>query len=163
MIKWPNTENDVYFGRLLESHSGFKRLNNTIMPTKTLDFMRPQPMMRLIVPTHAAQQSRVQHFSIEFQIRPLSERGLLLFFGDLEDNVGDGYGFVSVSLQGGVIEYRTSGSQGLLTVVRSSRILAIGEWHKIKVIQAGRRMTLWVSIFYELCWKRQSSTIYILK
>lgn len=153
-IKWPSIESDVYFGRLLNAH-GYEKVSEgsqRMMSEKLRSaFLFDEPMpMKLIVPSHTAQQqSRVQHFSVEFQIRPLSERGLLLFFGDLEDNKDGQIGFVSVSLQGGVIEYRTAGPQGHITVVRSSRILAIGEWHKVKVIQAGRRMTLWVSFSNE--------------
>lgn len=148
MIKWPSAETDVYFGRLIEANiiPGYAIINETFARLNS-PFLSAQPIpTRLIVPSHSAQQqSRVQHFSIEFQIRPLSERGLLLFFGDFGDSVENGYGFVSVSLQGGVVEFRTAGAQGQITIVRSTRILAIGEWHKVKVIQAGRRMTLWVS------------------
>lgn len=31
-----------------------------------------------------------------------------------------------------------------VTVLRSNRILAIGEWHKIRFSQSGRRLSLWV-------------------
>lgn len=87
---------------------------------------------------------RVQFFFIEFQIRPLSERGLLLYFGSLNNNHDQRSGFVSLSLQGGVVEFRISGPNSHVTVVRSVRMLAIGEWHKIKMAQRGRWLTLWV-------------------
>ncbi|XP_012155413.1 protein eyes shut isoform X2 [Ceratitis capitata] len=87
---------------------------------------------------------RVQFFFIEFQLRPLSERGLLLYFGTLNNNQDKKVGFVSLSLQGGVVEFRISGPSSHVTVVRSVRMLAIGEWHKIKMAQRGRWLTLWV-------------------
>ncbi|KAH8281394.1 hypothetical protein KR054_000271, partial [Drosophila jambulina] len=87
---------------------------------------------------------RVQFFFIEFQLRPLSERGLLLYFGTLNNNQDKKIGFVSLSLQGGVVEFRISGPSNHVTVVRSVRMLAIGEWHKIKMAQRGRWLTLWV-------------------
>ncbi|KAL7020907.1 hypothetical protein ACKWTF_011674 [Chironomus riparius] len=87
-------------------------------------------------------QRKAQLLSVEFQLRPLSESGLLLFLGDLEDNED---GFISLSLNGGVIEFRIAGVQGQqLSIVRSNRILAIGEWHKIRLSQNGRRLSLWV-------------------
>lgn len=90
------------------------------------------------------EQHRVQFFFIEFQVRPLSERGLLLYFGTLNNNQDKRIGFVSLSLQGGVVEFRISGPSNHVTVVRSVRVLAIGEWHKIKLAQRGRWLTLWV-------------------
>lgn len=88
-------------------------------------------------------QQKAQLFSLEFQLRPLSESGLLMFLGNVDDNHDDG-GFISLSLNGGVIEFRIAGEQGQLSVVRSNRILAIGEWHKIRVSQNGRRLSLLV-------------------
>lgn len=90
------------------------------------------------------QQNRVQYYSIEFHLRPLSERGLLLFFGAFDENIQKNLGFVSLSLQGGVLEYRVSGANNHVSTVRSTRVLAIGEWHKIRITQSGKRMTLWV-------------------
>jgi EYS protein len=88
-------------------------------------------------------QRKAQLFSVEFQVRPLSETGLLLFLGNL--NEAEDEGFISLSLNGGVIEFRIAGSQGQqLSIVRSNRILAIGEWHKIRLSQNGRRLSLWV-------------------
>lgn len=87
-------------------------------------------------------QRKAQLFSLEFQLRPLSESGLLMFLGNFDDT--DNGGFISLSLNGGVIEFRIAGQQGQLSIVRSNRILAIGEWHKIRLSQNGRRLSLWV-------------------
>jgi protein eyes shut len=86
-------------------------------------------------------QRKAQLFSMEFQLRPLSETGLLMFLGNVYDHEE---GFISLSLKGGVIEFRIAGQQGQLSIVRSNRILAIGEWHKIRLSQNGRRLSLWV-------------------
>lgn len=86
-------------------------------------------------------QRKAQLFSMEFQLRPLSESGLLLFLGDLSEHEE---GFISLSLNGGVVEFRIAGQEGQLSIVRSNRILAIGEWHKIRLSQNGRRLSLWV-------------------
>lgn len=106
--------------------------------------VRQNPMLMVAAPA-TGHHHRVQHFSVEFQIRPLSERGLLLYYGAFDDNLDRSLGFLSVSLQGGVVEFRLSSpSSSHVHVVRSARMLAIGEWHRIKVIQSGRRLTLWV-------------------
>lgn len=85
---------------------------------------------------------RVQYFSVEFQIKPMAERGLLLYYGSLraQSNIG----FISLSLQGGVVEFRILSTDRRINIVRSVRMLAIGEWHKIKASQSGRRITLWI-------------------
>lgn len=88
--------------------------------------------------------NRVQYFSIELQIRPLSEKGIILFFGALEETVGKYMGFACISLQGGVVELRLGGDKHHVTILRSSRVLAIGEWHKIKISQNGKRLYLMV-------------------
>lgn len=87
---------------------------------------------------------RLQFYSIEFQLRPLSERGLLVFFGAFGNELDDAVGFVSLSLQGGVVEFRIAARKAHVTVLRSNRILAIGEWHKVRFSQSGRRLSLWV-------------------
>lgn len=92
----------------------------------------------------SAHQQRLQFYSIEFQLRPLSERGLLVFFGAFDSEVDEAACFVSLSLQGGVVEFRISARKDHLTVLRSNRVLAIGEWHKIRFSQSGRRLSLWV-------------------
>lgn len=96
-------------------------------------------------PVNPHQQQRLQFYSIEFQLRPLSERGLLVFFGAFDNELDEAVGFVSLSLQGGVVEFRVSARKDhRVTVLRSNRILAIGEWHKIRFSQSGRRLSLWV-------------------
>lgn len=103
------------------------------------------PVVKNMMAKIPDKHSKVQSFSIELQIRPLSERGLLIFFGSFEDNVEkSNLGFVSLSLQGGVVEFRIASPENYLTIVRSSRVLAIGEWHKIKMSQNGKRLILWV-------------------
>lgn len=92
------------------------------------------------------QLQHVQFFFVEFQLRPLSERGLLLYLGTLnsQNNHSQKLSFISLTLQGGVVEFRVSSPYNHVTVVRSVRVLAIGEWHKIKISQRGRWLTLWV-------------------
>lgn len=85
---------------------------------------------------------RIKYFSIEFQIKPLAERGLLMYYGCLEPTSSTG--FISLSLQGSVVEFRTLSSDQNVNIVRSVRMLAIGEWHKIKASQSGRRISLWI-------------------
>lgn len=88
--------------------------------------------------------NRVQFFSIELQIRPLSEKGILLFIGALQNTVDSRSGFASISIQGGVVEFRVGGEKNHITILRSSRTIAIGEWHKIKISQNGKRLYLMV-------------------
>lgn len=114
----------------------FRNTSNT-----TNQYSGPSHMVS--APTNR-QHHRVQYFSMEFQIRPLSERGLLLYYGAFDDNFDHSLGFISLSLQGGVVEFRLSSPGNNIQIVRSVRMLAIGEWHKIKVTQSGRRLTLWV-------------------
>lgn len=102
------------------------------------------PPTQLTDATRTGRHQRVQFYSIEFQLRPLSERGLLVFFGAFDDELDDALGFVSLSLQGGVLEFRIGARKDRVTVLRSNRILAIGEWHKVRFSQSGRRLSLWV-------------------
>ncbi|XP_055637815.1 protein eyes shut [Toxorhynchites rutilus septentrionalis] len=88
-------------------------------------------------------QLKIRYLSIELQVRPLSEKGLLMFVQTCDTNERR-QGFISLSLQGGVIEYRVSSTQMQTSVVRSNHVLAIGEWHHIKIIKYGKRLTLWV-------------------
>lgn len=112
--------------------------------TSSTTAFRQNPILMVAAPSTGGHQ-RVQHFSVEFQIKPLSERGLLLYYGAFDDNLDRTLGFLSVSLQGGVVEFRLSSpSNTHVHVVRSARMLAIGEWHRIKLAQSGRRITLWV-------------------
>ncbi|XP_068084858.1 protein eyes shut [Anabrus simplex] len=78
---------------------------------------------------------------IDLEVRPLSDRGLLLYAGQR-----DGRSFFSLSLQGGVLELRVATGQprrnGEAVVVRSGRMLAIGEWHRVLAGRYGRRLFL---------------------
>lgn len=94
----------------------------------------------LIVAASSRSMRRVQYFSVEFQIKPLAEKGLLLYYGSFKSNSG----FISLSLQGGVVEFRILTTDQHINIVRSVRMLAIGEWHKVKASQSGRRISLWV-------------------
>lgn len=102
------------------------------------------PPLMVSAPANGQQHHRVQYFSVEFQIRPLSERGLLFYFGQVHTTWTQSYGFLSLSLQGGVVEFRIASPNDHIQIVRSVRMLAIGEWHRIKITQSGRRLALWV-------------------
>ncbi|PNF26337.1 hypothetical protein B7P43_G01769 [Cryptotermes secundus] len=82
-----------------------------------------------------------QHTSIDIEVRPLYDRGLLLFVGNR-----DGNSFLSLSLQGGVLELRLASGKlrkrGEPIVVRGGRMLAIGEWHRVLAGHYGRRIFL---------------------
>ncbi|XP_037042682.1 protein eyes shut [Bradysia coprophila] len=102
----------------------------------------PSNRRMLIVATTSNAIRRVQYFSVEFQIKPLAEKGLLLFYGSFQSKSSTG--FISLSLQGGVVEFRILTTDQQINIVRSVRMLAIGEWHKVKASQSGRRISLWV-------------------
>uniref|UniRef100_A0A182JZL7 Protein eyes shut n=1 Tax=Anopheles christyi TaxID=43041 RepID=A0A182JZL7_9DIPT len=88
-------------------------------------------------------QLRIRQLVIELQVRPLSEKGLILFVRTFDSNAQE-QGFISISLQGGVVEYRVSITRTQTAVVRSNHVLASGEWHFIRVAKYGKRLTLWV-------------------
>lgn len=152
-----NAENEIEYLRsitLLNATSGqvFRNYKQTPAHPILMRLSKPVTEMRLAQKTppllvsapSGKQQHRVQYFSVEFQIRPLSERGLLFYYGALNENMDKALGFLSLSLQGGVVEFRISGLNDYIQIVRSVRMLAIGEWHRIKMTQSGRRLTLWV-------------------
>lgn len=56
-----------------------------------------------------------QHMSIDIEVRPLYDRGLLLFMGNR-----DGNSFLSLSLQGGVLELRLASGRAFYNSVQSS-------------------------------------------
>lgn len=114
-----------------------------LLNTSTHQVVASPPLM-VSAPVNSQQHHRVQYFSVEFQIRPLSERGLLFYFGQIHTTWAQSYGFLSLSLQGGVVEFRIASPSDHIQIVRSVRMLAIGEWHRIKITQSGRRLTLWV-------------------
>ncbi|XP_052892396.1 protein eyes shut [Anopheles moucheti] len=88
-------------------------------------------------------QLRIRQLTIELQVRPLSEKGLILFIRTFDSNAQE-QGFISISLQGGVVEYRISSARTQTAVVRSNHVLATGEWHFIRIVKYGKRLTLWV-------------------
>lgn len=58
--------------------------------------------MLMGVATSDTKHQRVQYFSVEFQIKPMAERGLLLYYGSLASAFQSHLGFISLSLQGGM-------------------------------------------------------------
>lgn len=102
----------------------------------------PNSRRHMLMVSASTSIQRVQYFSVEFQIKPLAERGLLLYYGSFKSKSNTG--FISLSLQGGVVEFRILSTDQHINIVRSVRMLAIGEWHKIKASQSGRRISLWI-------------------
>ncbi|XP_046801191.1 protein eyes shut isoform X2 [Lucilia cuprina] len=159
-VRWPYLyDNSDKIGAKRSQMISYRNFTKKLMPPKPISSTNQHFVMKLLnevekqrsfspVPLMGSksfeEHHRVQFFFIEFQLRPLSERGLLLYFGTLNNNLDKKIGFVSLSLQGGVVEFRISGPSNHVTVVRSVRMLAIGEWHKIKMAQRGRWLTLWV-------------------
>ncbi|XP_058980715.1 protein eyes shut isoform X2 [Musca domestica] len=159
-VRWPYLyDNSDKMGAKRSQIISYRNFTKKLMPPKPIASSNQHFVMKLLnevekqrnfspVPLMGSksfeEHHRVQFFFIEFQLRPLSERGLLLYFGSLNKNMDKKIGFVSLSLQGGVVEFRISGPSNHVTVVRSVRMLAIGEWHKIKMAQRGRWLTLWV-------------------
>ncbi|XP_050086417.1 protein eyes shut [Anopheles aquasalis] len=88
-------------------------------------------------------QLKLRQLVLELQVRPLAEKGIIMFIRTFDSNANV-QGFISLSLQGGVIEYRVSSGRFQATVVRSNHVLAIGEWHQVRIVKYGKRMTLWV-------------------
>ncbi|KAH8413382.1 hypothetical protein KR009_010472 [Drosophila setifemur] len=159
-VRWPYLyDGGDKMGAKRSQMVSYRNFTKKLMPPKPINTPSTHFVMKLLnevekqrsfspVPLMGSktfeEHHRVQFFFIEFQLRPLSERGLLLYFGTLNNNQDKNIGFVSLSLQGGVVEFRISGPSNHVTVVRSVRMLAIGEWHKIKMAQRGRWLTLWV-------------------
>lgn len=140
-LKAPKRANDQH---VISSRLTMYNSSQFLQPITNNTSFRQNPILMVAAPS-TGRHHRVQHFSVEFQIKPLSERGLLLYYGAFDDNLDRSLGFLSISLQGGVVEFRLSSpSNSHVHVVRSARMLAIGEWHRIKVTQSGRRLTLWV-------------------
>ncbi|KAK9879790.1 hypothetical protein WA026_006852 [Henosepilachna vigintioctopunctata] len=78
-------------------------------------------------------------FNIKLQMKPLSDKGMLLFIGKTDN-------FISLYLQSGVLELRIKrGKQRTshnLVTVRSSRLLVQGVWHNVKLGMFGRNAYL---------------------
>lgn len=121
-------------------HSNVSQKISFFNPNLTIPNNHRRHMLLVTAPNTISH--RVQYFAVEFQIKPLAERGLLLYYGSLKPKSNTG--FISLSLQGGVVEFRIQSSDQHINIVRSVRMLAIGEWHKIKASQSGRRISLWI-------------------
>lgn len=81
--------------------------------------------------------------SIELQVRTYARNGLLLYYGDVEHNVDQLHGFISVALSEGCVELRIqSVRESRVEVLQNDRPLNIGDWHVIRVRKNGRRMSL---------------------
>ncbi|XP_058820383.1 protein eyes shut [Topomyia yanbarensis] len=162
-LKWPSMisdysylENEVRYEKIIQSPSLMSQNHSILLKSiKELDKINDVLKISknetasnlyahtLIPRSENYRQLRIRYLSIELQVRPLSEKGLLLFVRTFDSNERK-QGFISLSLQGGVVEYRVSPAQMQTTVVRSNHVLAIGEWHTVKIIKFGKRLTLWV-------------------
>ncbi|CRL07542.1 CLUMA_CG020507, isoform A [Clunio marinus] len=132
-LNWPNKTRSSAFSK--------DRYRQQLRILPDVDIFSYDSSSKLMARNMIEHQRRAQLFSMEFQLRPLSESGLLMFIGNFNEK---DEGFISLSINGGVVEFRIAGHEGLLSVVRSNRILAIGEWHKIRLSQNGRRLNLWI-------------------
>ncbi|XP_050527265.1 protein eyes shut isoform X2 [Daktulosphaira vitifoliae] len=100
---------------------------------------------RSFISVAMATESNTQQFSIELEIKPSVDNGILFFI--LYDNPPKK--FLCLSMYGGVIELRIS-IQGEINhandviVVRSGRVLKMSEWHSVRVGKYRRKLYLWV-------------------
>lgn len=131
-LNWPNKT-------ILNLHSRDRYRQQ--MRAHDIDVFAYDSSSKLMARNIMEHQRKVQLFSMEFQVRPLTESGVLMFLGNLND---PNEGFISLSIKGGIVEFRIAGQSSQISIVRSNRILAIGEWHKVKMSQNGRRLTLWI-------------------
>jgi EYS protein len=143
-------ENEVKYERIIRpSNVAFD--NKSILLKSLSELDQINDLLRihdlkadLVMDVESNQQLYTKYFAVEVQVRPLSERGLLLFFNVF--NPENRYtGFVSLALQGGIFEFRLSTAFLQTHVVRSNHYMSIGEWHTIKLIKFGKRISLWVS------------------
>ncbi|KAJ9586493.1 hypothetical protein L9F63_019851, partial [Diploptera punctata] len=79
----------------------------------------------------------LQQSTIDMEVRPLHDRGLVLYVGQKDSN-----SFLSISLQGGILELRVAAAYRTRTVVRGGSVLAIGEWHRVIAGSYGSRVFL---------------------
>ncbi|KAK5647120.1 hypothetical protein RI129_005584 [Pyrocoelia pectoralis] len=83
-------------------------------------------------------------FTLELELRPLSGKGLILFIGYGESS------FLSLNMQSNMLELRVLASAkrrfgGSKTLsVRSNKLLALGDWYKIKVGKYGNKLYVYV-------------------
>ncbi|XP_053623518.1 protein eyes shut [Plodia interpunctella] len=76
--------------------------------------------------------------AFEADVKPRKERGLIAF-------VQTPHFYASLSLQGGLLEYRwTDRLSGLTSLVRSGVVLSMSAWHSVKAGRYGSRLYVWV-------------------
>lgn len=116
----------------------FSRVSNELLSNATLlqDLFKSNGFL-------SSTMNILRFISIEFQVRTYARNGLLLYYGDVEHNVDNFHGFISVALSEGCVELRIqSFRESRVEVLQNERPLNIGEWHVIKVRKNGRRMSL---------------------
>lgn len=116
----------------------FSRFTNDILSNSTflLDLLASNgfPMLSMNI---------LRFISIEFQVRTYSKYGLLLYYGDVEHNVDNFHGFISVALNDGCVELRIqSFRESRVELLQNDKPLNVGEWHVIKIRKNGRRLSL---------------------
>ncbi|RVE53301.1 hypothetical protein evm_002134 [Chilo suppressalis] len=76
--------------------------------------------------------------SFEAEVKPSKERGLLIF-------AETPHFYTSLSLQGGLLEYRwTDRLSGMTSLVRSGVVVSLSQWHSVKAGRYGSRLYVWV-------------------
>ncbi|CAG4968549.1 unnamed protein product [Colias eurytheme] len=76
--------------------------------------------------------------ALEAEIKPTKERGLIAY-------VETPHFYTALSLQGGLLEYRwTDRLSGLTSLVRSSIVLSMTQWHAVRAGRYGSRLYVWV-------------------
>uniref|UniRef100_A0A182QZ83 Protein eyes shut n=1 Tax=Anopheles farauti TaxID=69004 RepID=A0A182QZ83_9DIPT len=128
---------------LLKSIRELDKINDVLRVLPESNDTEPYGGHTLMPRSQNYRQLRIRQLAIELQVRPLSEKGLILFVRTFDSNAQE-QGFISLSLQGGVVEYRVSSTRTQTAVVRSNHVLATGEWHFIRIVKYGKRLTLWV-------------------
>lgn len=86
-----------------------------------------------------------QDFSLQFELRPLSDSGFVLYLGILEED-----NYLACLLQGNSLEVRISSGKftannTIPLIVRSSKLLATGIWQPVKITITGRQVVLAVN------------------
>ncbi|KAI8427603.1 hypothetical protein MSG28_002096 [Choristoneura fumiferana] len=92
--------------------------------TRSFARLRPQPVTSVSL-------------SLEAEIKPEKERGLIAF-------LDTPHFYTTLSLQGGVLEYRwTDRLSGVTSLVRSGVVVSLGQWHSVKAGRYGSRLYVW--------------------
>ncbi|XP_016662821.1 protein eyes shut [Acyrthosiphon pisum] len=101
---------------------------------------------RSFLSVSAAADLNMQQFSVELEIKPSGEHGIVFFVRHDAARKK----FMCLSLYGGVLELRISVRVGEtrrqddVLVVRSGRVLTLSEWHSVRVGRYRRKLYLWV-------------------